>query len=168
MERDYENLDDIDNLTPAELRARVQEALRGHAGLTPGDINVHVENGLIRLIGRVGTASEARIAEHVVTDQLGLTSVRNELVVSNIRRDESSEDIEEHLVEEDRASELLLGDRALPFSDEAQHLADTVDDDVFGTTDMQRAVEDGVPYVPPESATPEGFDDPQEREGFGP
>lgn len=167
MERDYENLDDIDNLTPNELRARIKEALGDHAGVDESDINVHVENGVVRLIGRVGTASEARIAEHIVTDQIGIVSVRNELVVSSSHRTESPASMDEHLADEERTSGLLLGDQASPYSDEAAHLADHPEDEDIGTTDMQRVMEDGVPYAPPESATPEGFNDDREREGYG-
>lgn len=166
MERDFENSDDIGNLAPEELRERIREALHAHAALDINDITVHVEKGVVRLIGRVGTASEARVAEHVVTDQLGIVGVRNELVVSNSHRNDSPEDIDEHLADEERTADLLLGDRAVPFSDEAGHFADDVEADIVGTTDAGRAIADGVPYIPPESPTPEGFDDRNEREGF--
>jgi hypothetical protein len=156
MERDYENIDDLDHLSTDELRERIEMALRGHSGLDGTLITVHVENGLVRLIGRVGTSSEARVAEHIVTDQLGIVSVRSELIVDSLRRVESPEAIDDHLVDEERHSDLLLGDKAVPYSDEAAHLADNLEGEVYGTTDMQRAVEGGVPYLPPESATPEG------------
>lgn len=169
MERDYENIDDIDNLSTEELRDRIQQTFRDHSGLDANDITVHVESGTVRLIGRVGTAGEARVAEHLVTDQLGIVSVKNELVVSNLRRNESPEAIDYHLAEEERSADLLLGDKALPYSDEAEHLADAhEEEDEIGTTDVRRAIADGVPYAPPESATPEGFDDPREREGLSP
>lgn len=154
---DFENTDDRDNLTTEELRGRVRDALEDHAGLDADDINVHVENGVVRLIGRVGTESEQRVAEHIVTDVLGIMSVSNELVVDSMRRAESPMDMEEHLEDEDAHSDLLLGDRALPFQPEAEHLAENLEGQLYGTTDVGASIADGVPYIPPESPTPEGL-----------
>jgi hypothetical protein len=156
MADDFENVGDIENLSPSELKQRIEQELQEHTGLDAGDINVHVENGMVRLIGRVGTEGETRIAEHLVTDKLGIVSVSNELVVDELRRATSPEAIDEHLVDEERRSELLLGDKAVPLSPEAEHLEENIEGELYGTTDVQKSIQDGVPYIPPERATPEG------------
>jgi len=123
----------------------------------PEDIEIAVRNGVVRLSGRVGTESEYRIVEHVVTDVLGLTEVNNELVVDPIRRAESPVAIDEHLVDEDEHAGLLLGDRARTESPEAEHLSEDVRAELFGTADVQKAIESGISWNPPDSPTPEGL-----------
>ena len=51
----------------------------------------------------------------------------------------------------------LLGDVAVPFSSEAEHLADELQDDLAGTTDYTRVMEDGMTWNPPNGPTPEGM-----------
>ena len=68
MARDFENTDDVEDLSDQELRGVVRARLAEHRGLDVNDIEVHVENGAVRLGGRVGTEAERRIAERVVTD----------------------------------------------------------------------------------------------------
>jgi hypothetical protein len=161
MDRDFENVHDIDNLSNDELRQLVRSHLAAHNGLDLDDLAVRVESGVIVLGGRVGTEGERRIAEHVVTDVLGITSVRNEILIDPIRRAESPEAIDDHLVEENRTEGLLLGDKAGPFDGEAEPIDGgdpySVDKHLFGTTDVQDAIAGGTPWIPPESPTPEGI-----------
>jgi len=118
---------------------------------------VQVDDGSVVLSGRVGTEGERRIAEHIITDVLGIQDYRNDLVIDPIRRAESPMDIDDHLADEDRESGLLLGDRAVPLSDESEHLADAPETELAGTTDLQSAIERGAAWIPPESPTPEGL-----------
>jgi hypothetical protein len=157
MARDYEDIHNLDQLDDREIRDLVREQLAQHNGLDIDDILVRVENGAISLSGRVGTEGERRIAEHILTDVLGVQEFTNDLVVDPIRRAESPMDIDEHLAEEERASGLLLGDRAVPQSPEAEHLADMDATDLAGTTDVQNAIESAMSWNPPESPTPEGM-----------
>lgn len=165
MARDFEDIHDIDDLDDDELSQLVRTHLAAHHGIDADDVSVRVDDGLVILNGRVGTESEMRIAEHVVTDVIGLVNVRNELVVDPIRRAESPMDVEEHLVDEDLHEGLLLGDRPVPLSDEVAQVGDQLDDrdlDVddehtFGTTDVQKAIESASSYIPPSSPTPEGL-----------
>lgn len=159
MARDYENLHDLDDLNDGELRDLVRTHLRAHNAIDPDDITVRVSEGEVVLEGRVGTDAERRIAEHVLTDVVGLVSVRNNLVVDSIRRAESPLDIDDHLAEEDRTEGLLLGDRAVPLSPEAEHLEEDLDAQLSGTTDVGKAIADGTAWIPPESPTQEGIDD---------
>ena len=168
MARDYEDLQNLDQLDDREIRDLVRERLSEHNGLDVDDIVVVVTNGAIALSGRVGTEAERRIAEHILTDVLGVEEFTNDLVIDPIRRAESPIDIDDHLAEEDRSAGLLLGDRAVPLSPEAEHLADDAETDLAGTTDVQDAIEGAKSWNPPESPTPEGLSGSDARpEEFG-
>lgn len=157
MARDFEDLHDVDDLGDDELRELARDALRANASIDVEEINVHVEKGAVRLIGRVGTEGEARVAERVLTDVLGLPNVMNELAVDATLRAESPEAMDDHLVDEERHEGLLLGDRPVPLSPEAEHLEEDRDAQLYGTVDRQKAMEEGATWIPPESPTPEGF-----------
>jgi hypothetical protein len=157
MAGDFENLHDLQNLSDRELRDVVREHLEASTAIDIDDITVRVEDGCVILEGRVGDAGEEQVAEHVLTDVLGITNFRNNLVSDPIRRAESPAAIDEHLAEEDRTEGLLLGDRPVSFTDESAHLADAPEEDDEGTHDVNKASEGGIPWVPPESPTPEGL-----------
>ena len=161
MDRDFENIHDIDNLSEDELRDLVREHLAAHNALDPDYLDVRVEAGVVVLGGRVGTEGERRIAEHVVTDVLGITSVRNEILIDAIHRGESPEAIDDNLVEEDRTEGLLLGDKPMPFDDEAKPVDGddeySLDKHLFGTTDLRDAIAGGTAWIPPEAPTQEGM-----------
>jgi hypothetical protein len=157
MAHDYEDMHNIEGLEDRELRDLVREQLAEHSGLDIDDITVLVADGSVTLSGRVGTDGERRIAEHVLTDVLGITEFVNDLVIDPVRRAESPAAIDDHLVDEEERSGTLLGDVAVPFSSEAEHLADEFQDDVAGTTDYTRVMEDGMTWNPPDGPTPEGM-----------
>jgi len=159
MARDYEDIHDIDDLSDEELTGLVREHLAAHNMIDPDDIFVRSVEGVVHLEGRVGTESELRVAERVVTDVLGIVDVENEIVVDPIRRAVSPEDIDDHLVSQDATGGLLLGDGPEQQMDEV-HLArgdEDVDERLYGTTDVQDAIAHGTSYIPPTSPTPEGF-----------
>lgn len=157
MAHDYENVHDLDNLSDDELRRLVRDRLAEHPGVDANDVTVRVEQGTVVLGGRVGTEAELRVAEHIVTDLLGIPSVRNELLVDPIRRAISPEAIDDHLADEDEHAGLLLGDRPVGLSPEAEHLHEDLDARLYGTTDLQEAIEGGTAWIPPERPTPEGL-----------
>ncbi|HUQ45669.1 MAG TPA: BON domain-containing protein [Gemmatimonadaceae bacterium] len=156
-ERDYENINNIDQLDDRELRDLVREQLSAHTALDIDDITVTVAQGTVTLAGRIGTDGEKRVAEHVLTDVLGITEFRNELVIDPLRRAESPLDIDEHLADEERRAGTLLGDVAVSLSDESGHLADSAREDLEGTSDYQQVMEDGMTWNPPDLPTPEGM-----------
>jgi hypothetical protein len=157
VEKDYEDIREIDDLSDAELRALIIDTFDRQLLFDPDDVEVHVKDHVVRLSGRVGTEEEQRIAERVVTDLVGLPNVRNNIVVDPIRRAESPEPIDEHLVDEDLREGLLLGDRARSEDPEAEHLHEDIRAELFGTADVQEAIEEGIPWNPPDGPTPEGF-----------
>src|SRR5919199_4728313 len=97
MAHDFEDTFNPDGMSDEELRALVREELAEHSALDADSIVVTVEDGVVALSGRVGTEGERRIAEHILTDVIGLVEFRNELVVDSIRRDEEPEAIDDHL-----------------------------------------------------------------------
>jgi hypothetical protein len=156
MARDFEDLHDIDDLSDDELRALVRERLEAHNALDIDDLTISVRRGMVFLSGRVGTEGERLIAEHVVTDIVGTASVNNDIVVDPIRRAESPEAIDEHLVDEDRRAGLQLGDRPTSQSDEVEERDPPIDAELYGTTDVRTSISDATPWIPPESPTQEG------------
>ena len=157
MARDFENIHDIDDLSDDDLRDLVRDWLSEQAGIDADDITVTVEDGTVTLGGRVGTEAELRIAEHLVTDSLGITNVENEIVIDALRRRESPMAVDDHLVDEEDHSGLLLGDRTVPLSDEVAQTEGTLDERLFGTTDVQNAISQGTAWIPPMQPTPEGL-----------
>jgi hypothetical protein len=156
MARDFEDLHDLDDLDDDELRELVRNHLAAHNALDIDDLDVRVENGVVYLDGRVGTDAERQVAEHVVTDVLGIQTVENGIFVDPTRRAASPEAIDEHLAEEDRTDGLMLGDRPVPLSPEVEQVAEDSDVHLYGTTDVQKSIESGAGWIPPESPTPEG------------
>ena len=163
MARDFEDLNDLDNLSDDELRGVVREHLAANNTLDIDEITVTVRSGQVTLAGRVGTDGERLVADHVVTDIVGAERLRNELFVDPSRRALSPEAMDEHLADDDRREGLLLGDRPVGLSPEAEHLEEDLDARLYGTTDVQSAIEDGTAWVPPESPTPEGRDGSEAR-----
>ena len=157
MPHDYEDIHDIDDLSDDELRDLVREWLAGNETIDADDVTVSVEDGVVTLSGRVGTESEVRIAERLITDSLGITSVENELVVDAIRRADSPEAIDDHLADEEATAGSMLGDRARPHSPEAEHLSEDLDAMLYGTTDVGKAIEEGASWNPPMTPTSEGL-----------
>jgi hypothetical protein len=157
MARDFENIHDLDDLSDDDLRDLVRDWLRQQSGIDADDITVSVESGMVTLGGRVGTESELRIAEHLVTDSLGITNLENDIVVDALRRAESPMAVDDHLVDEEAHSGLLLGDRTVAMSDEAAERGEDLDAELFGTTDVQNAIGQGTAWIPPMQPTPEGL-----------
>lgn len=157
MAHDYEDIDGLGDMSDDELRDLVRSRLADSNAIDADDITVEVREGRVMLSGRVGTESELRIADHIVTDSIGIVNLENELVVDAIRRADSPEAIDEHNADEERTEGLLLGDRAVPISPEAEHLEEDLDGRLFGTTDVGKSTSEGMPWIPPESPTPEGL-----------
>lgn len=157
MARDYENIDDIGDLSDEELRDLVRQRLSAHDALDGDALTVAVAEGTVILGGRVGTEAQRRIAEHIVTDVVGVTNCENDIFVNAVWRAESPEAADEHAADEGRDS-LRVGDREIPLSPEAEDHAESVDAALYGTSDVQRAIEDGTAWVPPDSPTAEGLE----------
>ena len=158
MPRDYEDIFDLDDLSDEELRSLIRAELEDYETLDSDNILVRVSNGTVELSGRVGTEEERRIADHVLSDVVGVTRYQNNLVVDAVRRDEEPEAIDDHLGNvAARGEDQLGGDDQMSSDPEAEHLEEDLDARLYGTHDLQRAIEDGTAWEPPDSPTPEGL-----------
>jgi hypothetical protein len=158
MTRDFEDIFRLDDLSDDELRALVREQLADYETVDADNILVSATNGEVVLAGRVGTEEERRIAERILADVIGLKRYRNELVVDEIRRDEEPEAVDDHLAESRERQGEPIGKRPENVDDEAEHLEEDLDARLFGTHDVQSAIERGTAWNPPDEPTPEGFD----------
>ena len=164
MARDFEDIHDLDDLSDAELRELVRQHLAANNTVDLDDLTVTVEQGVVMLEGRVGTDEERQVAEHVVADVLGIERFENRIFVDPLRRAVTSEDIDEHLVQEDREEGLMLGDKPAPLETTVEYAEENEEAQQFGTSDVTKSIEEGATWIPPESPTPEGL---SERGEFG-
>jgi hypothetical protein len=156
VEKDYEDVDGIDGLSDNELRALIRDTFDQQVAFDASDVDISVRSRAVTLSGRVGTEQEYRVVERMVSDIIGLANVRNDMVVDPIRRAESPEPIDEHLVDEEMHEGLLLGDRPRNEDPEAEHLREDLHAELFGTTDVQESISGAIPWNPPDGPTPEG------------
>jgi hypothetical protein len=158
MARDFEDIFRLDDLSDDDLRALVREQLTEYESIDADNILVTAANGEVVLAGRVGTEEERRVAERILSDVIGLKRYRNDLVVDEIRRDEEPEAVDDHLAGSRQRHGEPLGRRADNVDDEAEHLDEDLDARMFGTHDVQSAIERGTAWNPPDEPTPEGFE----------
>jgi hypothetical protein len=157
MADDFEDMYDIDELEDAELRDLVLEQLEEQSMLDVDQISVRARDGHVTLSGTVGTDGERRVAEHVLTDVLGVQEFTNDLLVDPSLRATTAEVTDDTVSGDEEDGGALLGDVDVPFTTESEHLADEMQEDLGGTSDYQRVMEDGMTYNPPDSPTPEGM-----------
>ena len=160
MAQDFENVFDLDDLSDEELRGLVRDQLAQDGALDADNILVHVKDGYVTLWGRVGTEGEKQVADHVLSDVIGLESYANEIFVDPVRRDEEPEAADEQVGRVlGRGDETLLGGRDVNTTDdEAERVGDNDEEALHGTHDYGTVMEDGVPWNPPDEPTPEGRD----------
>ena len=164
MARDFEDYTSPDSLDDEELRAHVRERIADNGGVDVDNVTVRVRDGVVHLLGRVGTEEELRVAEHVLTDLVGVSRYRNELVVDPLRRSEADEAADD--ASGDRDSD-ILGDAPKPLEPEAEGAFEDLEAEMFGTHDVQDAIAQGESYIPPDRATPEGIDARQGPQSYG-
>ena len=164
MARDFEDIFRLDELSDDELRALVREQLADYDTVDADNILVTAANGEVVLAGRVGTEEERRIAERILSDVIGLKRYRNDLVVDEIRRDEEPEAVDDHVADSRERTGEPIGRRPENVDDEAEHLQEDLEARMFGTHDVQSAIERGTAWIPPDEPTPEGFEPEEGRE----
>lgn len=158
MAHDFEEVFDVDDLDDGELQQLVHDTLRETRSVDVHQIQVHVHDSMVTLSGRVGTDGERRIAERVVSDRIGVERVKNNLIVDPLQRAESPEAADEDVVDDAEHEGLLLGERAVPIDPEADYLAADPEGELYGTIDRTKSMEEGIPWTPPDSPSPEGED----------
>jgi hypothetical protein len=158
MAQDFENVFDLDDLSDEELRGLVRDQLAGENALDVDNILVHVKDGFVTLSGRVGTDSEKQVADHVLSDVIGLERYANDIFVDPIRRDLEPEAADDQVGRVlGRGDETLLGGNDVNTTEAgAERVSDNDDAALYGTRDYDTVMEDGVPWNPPDEPTPEG------------
>ena len=86
MADDFDNSDEIQNLSDDELKRYILDELRSQKAFDVNDITVYVKEGAVRLTGRVGTEEELRIIDHIMTD---LIAGQNSRQSAGHRRDQA-------------------------------------------------------------------------------
>jgi hypothetical protein len=150
------DLYDLPNMTDDEIRQLVVQQLREYTNLDADWIEVDVRDGFVTLSGRVGTDAEIQVAEAVIHDVIGIQEYANELVLDSIHRGENPVAADEFLVEEEELDE-QRGEPNPQQSDTAGHLTEDLDAESFGTHDPGQAIQDGIPYVPPDRPVSDGY-----------
>lgn len=147
---------DFSAMSDDELYDLVLQQLREHPEVDADNIEVRVRDGAVTLAGRVGSDTEASVAEHVLTELLGLEDVTSELVVDALRRGQMPEAADDAV-----AADLEVDDQAgegnQQQSDTAAHLAEDLESETFGTHDVGTAVEEGATYIPPDRPRGDGY-----------
>ncbi len=157
MAHDYEDIFNLEDLNDTDLRDLVRGKLNEYETVDADSITISVKGGVVMLSGRIGTEGERRIADHILSDVIGLTTYENNLVVDAIRRDEEPEDAEEDAGVMADENSLALGRPSQHSDEEAEHLEEDLEARLYGTQDVQSAIESGTPWVPPDSPTQEGL-----------
>ena len=156
MARDYGDVYDIRNMSDDELYQLIVQELQEYPNLDAGWVDVAVEDGFVTLSGRVGTDGEVQVAEKILADVIGIESYANELVVDELHRGQRPE-AADAAAAQDAAIQDQLGEGAEDQTDTADHLTEDLEAQAFGTHDVQKAIEGGVPYIPPDRPISEGY-----------
>lgn len=147
---------DFSAMSDDELYDLVLQQLGEHPEVDADNIEVRVRDGAVTLAGRVGSDTEASVAEHVLTGLLGLEDVTSELVVDALRRGQMPEAADDAV-----AADLEVDDQAgegnQQQSDTAAHLVEDLETETFGTHDVGTAVEEGATYIPPDRPRGDGY-----------
>lgn len=147
---------DFSTMTDDEIYDVVVQQLNEYPNIDPGWIEVTVHDGAVTLSGRVGTDSEKQVAEKIVVEVLGVENFSNELVVSELVRGDVPEAADEAQVYEDELDD-HFGGALSNQEDTASHLVEDLEGQTYGTRDMQAAIEDGMPYIPPDRPIADGY-----------
>ncbi|HET6230871.1 MAG TPA: BON domain-containing protein [Longimicrobiaceae bacterium] len=154
---DFGSMIDPEGMTDDEIYDLVMQHLREYPTLDAGYIELSVRDGHVTLGGRVGTDGQAQVAENAIVEVLGISDFTSELIVDQQLEGDMPEAIDDALAYEDSlGTELGVSNDSQ--SDTAAHLVEDDEVEAYGTHDMQRAIESGAAYDPPDHLSPDGYD----------
>lgn len=153
---DSGDLFDLASMGDGEIRELILRELQAQPNLDADSIVVDVADGRVTLSGRIGTDAETSIAEHIVTDVVGVEKLDNQLVVDETQRGELPEAADSAAMAADE-SEPAHGAGSGQHTDTAEHLEENLEEEAWGTRDMGAAIRDGTSYSPPDRPTPDGY-----------
>lgn len=151
---DFENTLNLEQMTDVDVEELVHQQLGEDDAFNADTVEIDVEDGTIRVSGRVGTEAERQRVSQILTS-LGATGFENDVVVdeaARARRDDAA-DIA-HV--EDQEARAQIGESGKATTDTAEHLSEDRSDRLYGTKDVRKAVEEGTPYTPPDRPVQEG------------
>ncbi len=155
MPRDYEDLHHIEDMGDQEIEDLVTQELGEYPDVDVDDLDIHVERGFLTLSGRVGTEQELQVISQVLTDVLGVAHFSNEIVIDETRRGEMPEAADEE-VARDASITPQLGAASDQTSDTADHLLEHLDEELYSTHDLGKAIQEGLDYEAPDRPIQEG------------
>ncbi|MBI4408742.1 MAG: BON domain-containing protein [Gemmatimonadetes bacterium] len=155
MRRDYEDVFDLGDLDDGEIAQLIRQQLEEYPELDPDLLRIDVSDGFVTLSGRVGTEQELQTLEHVITAVLGIPKYSNEVVVDELVRGEYSEAADEAAAQDNEVAG-QLGKGAVLAEDSASHLLEDLESELYGTHDVNQAIERGYTYEPPDRPLQEG------------
>ena len=121
-----------------------------------------MKDGFVTLSGRVGTEMEKQVADHMLSDVIGLEDYSNDIFVDPIRRDLRARGGGRAgwRASSDREEDSLLGgsDVRHDGSRGASAPPTTTMRRCSARTTTSSVMENGVPWIPPDEPTPEGRD----------
>lgn len=153
MTNDFENSINLDQLEDDEISDLIRERLDEDADFDVDSVDVEVLGGRVTVEGRVGTEGERQHVEQVLS-ALGATDFDNNVVVDANARAQRAEGADDARLEDASSS---LGGNGDSTSDTAEHLQPDDDSEMNGTRDMQKAIEEGKSYNPPDGPTQMGI-----------
>ncbi|HUF12827.1 MAG TPA: BON domain-containing protein [Longimicrobiales bacterium] len=155
MAKGYDDVYDVDAMDDGELRDLIVQLLGDEPAVDVAGVDVAVRDGLVRVSGRLGTEDEADAVERILVERLGVDRLENDLVIDELVRPTLSEGADDASVQAERGryERITRGDRTDP---EAEHLMEDVEGDLYGTEDLQKAIDQGESYTPPDAPHEEG------------
>jgi hypothetical protein len=162
MAEDFSRIHDFDRMTDDEIYDLVVQQLREYPEVDVDDVEVQVRDGHVTLVGRVSSDREVQVARAAVVDLLGVERFSSDLVVDELRRGMAPEAADD-AVTANAEVEDPLGEEAPNQSDTAQHLDEDLSSQMYGTRDVQQAVEEGATYEPPDRPVSDGYGSGERR-----
>jgi hypothetical protein len=148
---------DLSGMTDDEIYDVVVQHLGEYPELDMGWIDVSVNEGRVTLSGRVSSDGEVQIAEKALVEVVGLTELRNELIVDELHRGEAPMAADDAVAQDQEVSDQMGEPSQQNQSDTAAHLMEDPETQAYGTHDVGTAIEEGASYNPPDRAVPDGY-----------
>jgi hypothetical protein len=162
MAEDFGRMRDFDAMTDDEIYDIVLEHLREYPEVDVDGLEVRVRDGHVTLEGRVSGDREVQVAESAVVEVLGIERFTSALVVDALRRGEAPAGADDSVAAHREVRD-QLGEEDPNQGDTAQHLAEDLDAQTYGTRDVQQAVEEGATYIPPDRPVSDGYGSREDR-----
>ena len=153
---DYENALNLEQMTDPDIEELVRQELDEDDAFDADAVEVAAEDGRVTVSGRVGTEAERQRVDQILT-ALGATEFRNDVVVDEATRVQRAAAADSAHVE-DAAADAQIGEAGKATTDTAEHLHEDRSDDLHGTKDMKKAIQEGKSYSPPDRPVQEGVE----------